>query len=64
MKNVDLLIKLENNKSKARLMLLIDELLNSNKIEGNLSYFPSYEIVVDELRDYRFFKEDGLEIEK
>ena len=24
----------------------------------NCFYFPSYEIVIDELRDYRYFKED------
>lgn len=45
---------LENNRSKARLFELISRLENGYKV----SYFPSFEIVVDELRDYRFFKED------
>jgi hypothetical protein len=39
-----------NNRSKARLIELLHSL--------NFSYFPSYEIVLDELRDYRFYKED------
>ncbi len=42
----------ENNRSKARLIDLIHSLGN------RISYFPSYEIVVDVLRDYRFYKED------
>ncbi len=40
----------ENNVSKAQLFSLIQSL-------GGV-YFPSFEIVNDELRDYRFFKED------
>jgi hypothetical protein len=40
----------ENNISKSYLFYLIHQL------KGD--YFPSYEIVNDELRDYRFFKED------
>lgn len=46
----------ENNQSKGALHLLIKEL---TKLDG-VSYFPSYEIVMDELRDYRFYKEDLL----
>ena len=45
----------ENNLSKSTLHLAINELMN--KFE-NCSYFPAYEIVIDELRDYRFYKED------
>jgi hypothetical protein len=26
----------------------------------SINYFPSYEIILDELRDYRFFKSDGI----
>lgn len=44
----------ENNRSKARLF----ELLNQLEIETNVGYFPSYEIVLDELRDYRFYASD------
>ncbi len=46
----------ENNVSKGVLHLAIDTLIKSS----NVSYFPSYELVVDELRDYRFYKEDML----
>ena len=45
----------ENNLSKAVLHLAINNLVVQNK---NCSYFPAYEIVIDELRDYRFFKDD------
>lgn len=42
-----------NNRSKARLI----ELAHTVVREAEADYFPSYEIVIDELRDYRFFKE-------
>ena len=45
----------ENNQSKAILLQSSHELITTNE---NCFYFPSYEIVIDELRDYRFFKED------
>ncbi|MBK6832974.1 MAG: GSCFA domain-containing protein [Bacteroidetes bacterium] len=45
----------ENNHSKAILLQSIHDLIATNE---NCFYFPSYEIVIDELRDYRFFKED------
>ncbi len=44
--------------SKARLLCLIDELLQ--RFPENLYYFPAYEIVLDELRDYRFYDRDML----
>ncbi len=31
-----------------------------NVISENICYFPSYEIMMDELRDYRFYAEDML----
>lgn len=46
----------ENQLSKATLMLAIDEL--KNRFPKQLFYFPSYEIVLDELRDYRFYADD------
>lgn len=46
-----------NQLSKATLLLAIDELVNKFP---NLYYFPSYEIVLDELRDYRFYSEDMI----
>jgi hypothetical protein len=44
----------ENTLSKARLIELVHR-LTDNK---NLMYFPAYELVIDDLRDYRFYKED------
>jgi hypothetical protein len=43
-----------NNLSKSTLHLAVNEFL---KIE-NTEYFPSYELVIDELRDYRFYDRD------
>lgn len=48
---------IENNQSKAVLIDAIRQLMN---IEKNCFYFPSYEIVIDELRDYRFYKLDRV----
>ncbi|MBK9106855.1 MAG: GSCFA domain-containing protein [Saprospiraceae bacterium] len=45
----------ENSCSKAILLLSCDEL--SRNLE-NVDYFPSYEIFMDDLRDYRYVKED------
>ena len=45
----------ENQLSKAALLLAVDEVC---KAFGNAHYFPAYEILLDELRDYRFYKED------
>ena len=47
----------ENQQSKATLHLAIKEL---RKQHENLVYFPSYEIMLDELRDYRFYADDML----
>ena len=47
---------IENNRSKARLLELIQQLAENHK----LIYFPSYEIAIDELRDYRFYEEDFI----
>ena len=44
----------ENNLSKAILLLAINELKNKFDVE----YFPAYELVNDDLRDYRFYKND------
>lgn len=46
-----------NQLSKATLLLAIDKIKASNP---NIEYFPAYEIVLDELRDYRFYAEDML----
>ena len=47
----------ESNRSKAILISIIHDLIESLK-DPNISYFPAYEIFIDELRDYRFSKED------
>lgn len=44
--------------SKAVLLLAADRLVKSRP--GTVSYFPAYEIVNDELRDYRFYAKDML----
>ncbi len=45
--------------SKATLLLAVEEVRQA--LAGvSVDYFPSYEIVVDELRDYRFYQEDML----
>ena len=47
---------IENNRSKARLLLAVEELQE----ESGVYYFPAYEFVLDDLRDYRFYKSDGV----
>lgn len=51
----------ENQRSKAILMLAIDTLIRGFGHDF-CSYFPAYEIVMDELRDYRFYAPDMLHI--
>lgn len=51
----------ENQLSKSHLFTALHQVLkthNSKLIAHN--YFPSYEIMMDELRDYRFYNEDML----
>lgn len=43
---------IENNRSKARLIELAHTLANE---VAQCSYYPSYELLIDDLRDYRFF---------
>jgi hypothetical protein len=45
----------ENNRSKATLIHSVHHLVD--KFDG-LYYFPAYELIIDDLRDYRFFAED------
>ena len=45
----------ENSLSKATLRLAISELAEQY---DNIDYFPAYEIVTDDLRDYRFYADD------
>ena len=50
----------ENTISKAHLITSLQHLLNIEHFKLNTEYFPSYEILLDELRDYRFYAEDML----
>lgn len=45
-----------NQLSKSTLLLAIDEICRA--FPDRTEYFPSFEIVMDELRDYRFYAED------
>lgn len=47
----------ENNRSKSHLIAAIHQIIS---VDQNSTYFPSYEIMMDELRDYRFYKEDMI----
>ncbi|MDR3285993.1 MAG: GSCFA domain-containing protein [Prevotellaceae bacterium] len=47
----------ENQLSKARLLLAVDEICKAHDF---CRYFPAYEIMTDELRDYRFYAYDLL----
>lgn len=48
----------ENQISKSILHLAIDQLVRI--FVEDLLYFPAYEIVIDELRDYRFYEDDMM----
>ena len=63
----------ENSLSKATLMLAVEKVAKCNieiaKVPSTCSgtlptveYFPSYEIVMDELRDYRFYADDMIHL--
>ena len=45
----------ESQLGKAILLLAVDQL---QKRYANVAYFPAYEIMMDELRDYRFYEEN------
>ncbi|MDY4431832.1 MAG: GSCFA domain-containing protein, partial [Prevotella sp.] len=47
----------ESQLQKAKLLLAVDRLARENT---GVSYFPAYEILLDELRDYRFYAPDML----
>lgn len=47
----------ENQLSKSKLITAIHEVIPQF---GNCHYLPIYEIVMDDLRDYRFYKEDMI----
>jgi len=45
----------ENTLSKAKLIVAVQQLIQTYK---NTHYFPAYEIMMDHLRDYRFYQQD------
>ncbi len=46
-----------NQLSKSILFLSIEKLLEHQAVEG---YFPAYELIMDDLRDYRYYADDML----
>jgi len=50
----------ENQLSKSHLFTGLHSILKTEHSKLNTEYFPSYEIMMDELRDYRFYAEDML----
>lgn len=49
---------IENQRSKATLILAVEELVQ--QFPDHCVYFPAYELVTDDLRDYRFFADDMM----
>ncbi|MDP5092433.1 MAG: GSCFA domain-containing protein [Polaribacter sp.] len=50
----------ENTQSKAHLIAGIHQAIEQSLSKISMKYFPSYEIMMDELRDYRFYAEDMI----
>jgi len=50
----------ENLWSKSNLISALHNTLNIEDLKLTTAYFPSYEIMMDELRDYRFYAEDMI----
>jgi lysophospholipase L1-like esterase len=48
---------IENTQSKSHLIAAIHAIINQHK---SMYYFPSFELMMDELRDYRFYAEDMI----
>jgi hypothetical protein len=48
----------ENQLSKSTLLLAIEQI--QRRFPEQVSYFPAYEVMMDELRDYRFYADDML----
>lgn len=47
----------ENTWSKSNLISAVHEIVDPR---SNIFYFPSYELMMDDLRDYRFYKDDNI----
>ena len=50
----------ENTQSKSHLIAGIHQAIEQSLSKISMKYFPSYEIMMDELRDYRFYEEDMI----
>ncbi len=48
----------ESQRSKAHLISAVHQIIQTSHYAPCTSYFPSYELMMDELRDYRFYKTD------
>ena len=48
----------ENQLSKATLLQAVEQMVNGKWTNGKVHYFESFEIMLDELRDYRFYADD------
>lgn len=48
---------IENSQSKAHLLAAVHQVIDQR---NKMYYFPSYELMMDELRDYRFYEEDMI----
>ena len=54
-----------NNLSKATVLLAVNQVVAEMQASATpIEYFPSYEIVMDELRDYRFYESDMIHLSK
>jgi len=49
-----------NQRSKSNLIAALHDTLQPENNHPHAAYFPSYEIMMDELRDYRFYAEDMI----
>ncbi|MFN4763143.1 GSCFA domain-containing protein [Gillisia sp. Q332] len=50
----------QNQRSKAHLIAALHKVMDEQDKIDLLSYFPAYELMMDDLRDYRFYGEDML----
>jgi len=50
----------ENQRGKANLISALHDVLETRPPQSPTEYFPSYEIMMDELRDYRFYAADMI----
>lgn len=51
---------IENQRSKSHLISTIHQIIETSNFVPHTSYFESYELMMDELRDYRFYQADMI----